>query len=144
MSHSWELKKLDHSYSETTYLLGLRLCLQGILMRALCSLECSIVSPSVPITAVVTRKLSLENWMSCQSILDHSKYHIYIIRFSQCHKKYRYLHYIYIHIYIYTREQKYHKTSHQPLVYLTISICIYFHIYRVTQKKLGTLGKPKV
>ena len=35
-SHSWEPKKLDTSYSETTHLLGLRLWLQGVLMRALC------------------------------------------------------------------------------------------------------------
>ena len=36
MYHSWELKKLDPSYSETTHLLGLRLWLQGVLMSALC------------------------------------------------------------------------------------------------------------
>ena len=36
ISHSWEPKKLDTSYSETTHLLGLRLWLQGVLMRALC------------------------------------------------------------------------------------------------------------
>ncbi len=36
MSHSWELKKLGTSYPESTHLLGLRLWLQGVLMRALC------------------------------------------------------------------------------------------------------------
>ena len=36
VSHSWEPKKLCPSYSETTHLLGLRLWLQGVLMRALC------------------------------------------------------------------------------------------------------------
>ena len=36
VSHSWEPKKLGTSYSETTHLLGLRLWLQGVLMRALC------------------------------------------------------------------------------------------------------------
>ena len=36
MSHSWEPKKLGTSYSETTSLLGLKLWLQGVLMRTLC------------------------------------------------------------------------------------------------------------
>ena len=34
--HSWEPKKLGISYSETTHLLGLKLWLQGVLVRALC------------------------------------------------------------------------------------------------------------
>ena len=36
MSHSWEPKKLGTSYSETTHLFGLKLWLQGVLMRAPC------------------------------------------------------------------------------------------------------------
>ena len=36
MSHFWETKSSGTSYSETTHLLGLRLWLQGVLMRALC------------------------------------------------------------------------------------------------------------
>ena len=36
MSHSWEHKKLGTSYSETTHLFGLKLWLQGVLMRAPC------------------------------------------------------------------------------------------------------------
>ena len=36
MSHSWEPNKLGTSYSETTHLLGHKLWLQGVLMRALC------------------------------------------------------------------------------------------------------------
>ena len=81
MSHSWEHKKLGTSYSETTHLLGLRLWLQGVLMRALCcrrfrSNRCLVSEYEVP-NVLGSQKWDIFSETPCR-ILARGEYFVFV------------------------------------------------------------------